>query len=143
MNTTKKKENQNPYSSIGEIVGTNTLRIPNGMDILSVGLKLLTSHMSGGPVVDARGKYVGFISESDLLKAIEEEKDLTEVKAEDVMNTKLELISENTSIDSAVKHMRRVNIHNLPVVRNGFLVNTVTRHDLLRVMLDVSVGIEQ
>ena len=62
---------QTTYKTIEEIVGTNPLRIPQDTDVLSVGLKLLSSHMLGAPVVDSRDNYVGFISERDLIKDLQ------------------------------------------------------------------------
>lgn len=134
---------QTTYKTIEEIVGTNPLRIPQDTDVLSVGLKLLSSHMLGAPVVDSRDNYVGFISESDLIKALQGRKDLSRLKAGEIMNEKLELISETTSIDEAIRHMQEKHLHNLPVVRNGRLLTTITRHDLLRILMDVGLGIEQ
>jgi CBS domain-containing protein len=131
------------YNRINEILGTNTLRISEDMDLSSVGLSLLSSHMLGAPVVDGHGKYLGFINESDLIKVLNENRDLNTVKAREVMNTKQELLSGSTSIDEAVRHMQEKHLHNLPVVRDGLLVTTITRHDLLRVLLDVDLGIEK
>ena len=133
---------QTQYKTIGEIMGTNTIRFRTGTEAMSVAIKLLETHTPGAPVIDNHGKYVGFISEFDLLKVLEAGKDLGTLKVEDIMARKLVSVSESTPIEVAVKLMEQKHLLNLPVVKNGALITTVSRHDLLRAALNVDLGIE-
>jgi CBS domain-containing protein len=53
---------------------------------LAIALELLSSHETGAPIVNDAGRFVGFVSEFDLLGAIESGQDLSKVTADRVMN---------------------------------------------------------
>ena len=129
--------------TVGEITATNTARFTSDANAISIALTLLSTHKSGAPVVDKNGKLIGFVSEFDLLKAIESGKDLGSLKAQDIMNKDLQAVSESTSIEDAVKRMEKMHLINLPVVDSeGNYTQTISGHDLLRVALGADLGIE-
>ncbi len=134
---------QTQYKTVGEINGTNTLRIQTGTDGTSVAMMLVSSHIAGAPVIDSHGRYVGFISEFDLLKAMETGKDLKALQVEEIMTRELQSVSESTSLEAALHLMEEKHLLNLPVVRNGFVTTTLSRHDLLRALLNIGIGIER
>ena len=70
---------------MGQIRRTNTLVLHAGQNGMVVVLELLTTHTSGAPVVDDRNEFIGFISEFDILRALEAGKDLSELTAGDIM----------------------------------------------------------
>ena len=51
-------------------------------------------------------------------------------------------VTDDTSIDEAVKIMEEKRLLNLPVKVNGKVAYSVTRHDLLRAWIGLGVGIE-
>ena len=130
------------YETIGQIVATNSMRIRQGTNALSVAIALLSSHTPGAPVIDDEGQFVGFISEFDLLKALEDGENLDSLTAEDLMEDDLLAVTASTSIKDAVHLMKENKLLNLPVKENGVVIKTVTRHDLLRAWLGFDVGIE-
>ena len=134
---------QTRYQHVGQIVGTNTLRVHPRTNAMSVALDLLDSHTSGAPVIDDQGRYVGFISEVDLLKAARDTTAFEKLSVDEIMTRHLESVSPTTSIEEAIRAMEQKHLILLPVVENGVLLTTVSRHDLLRVILDVGLGIEQ
>jgi hypothetical protein len=50
------------FQTVGQLVGTNQLFYGAGQDCLAIALDLLATHTSGAPVVDGKGKFIGFIS---------------------------------------------------------------------------------
>ncbi len=130
------------FKAVGQINATNPMRIRAGANGMAVAIGLLADHIPGAPVVDEKGQFLGFISEFDLLKAVEEGKDLNTVTAQDIMGKDRIAISDSTSIEQAVKLMEEGHLLNLPVESNGVVTKTVTRHDLLRAWLGIDVGIE-
>jgi CBS domain-containing protein len=44
---------------------------------MGIAVELLTTHAPGAPIVDEEGDCVGFVSEVDILRALEAGKDLT------------------------------------------------------------------
>ena len=130
------------YQTIGQIKSTNPLQFAVDDDAVEVVDELLKSHKVGAPVTDGRGACVGFINETILLDAIMNGKNLKGLTARDVMD-RPHTITENATIEAAIRLMDEWRLQQLPVVRNGRLVATITRHDLLRALLDLGLGVEQ
>ena len=130
------------FKTVGQIEGTDVLLFRAGQDGLAIALDLVGTHTSGAPVVDSQGKFVGFISEIDVLEAIESGKDLSKLRAEDIMSKSPVAVHESTTISEAVKIMKEKHLLNLPVEQNGKVAYSVTRHDLLRARVGLGPDIE-
>ena len=96
--------------TVGQIVGTNDLRFSTAQNGLAIAVEILSSHISGAPVIDDEGQFVGFISEFDVLGAIESGKHLEKTTARDIMNTAHIAVHESTSITDAIKLMKEKNL---------------------------------
>jgi len=131
------------FKTVGQIRATNELVFRRDQNAMGVAVELLTTHASGAPVIDERGDFIGFISEFDILRALEAEKDLNRLTAEDVMAKDRIAVTEETSIDEAVKIMEDKRLLNLPVKKNGKVSYSITRHDLLRAWIGLGVSIEE
>jgi len=110
---------------------------------MDIAIELLTSHLSGGPVLGTDGKYLGFVSEFDLLKALDRSQNLKTVTAQEVMTKEPFPIHDATPIKEAVKMMEDKHLMNLCVEENGVVSKTYTRHDLLRGYIGVDFGIDE
>ncbi len=128
--------------TVGQIVGTNTMRFYAGQSGLAIAVELLSTHTPGAPVVDEKGVFIGFISEFDVLRALEVGKDLSRTTAEEIMAKDRIAVTDSTTIEDAVKMMEEKRLLNLPVTKNGEVVYSVTRHDLLRAWIGLGPGIE-
>jgi predicted transcriptional regulator len=109
---------------------------------MGVAVELLSTHTPGAPVVDERGEFIGFVSELDILRVLEAKKDLDQLTAKDVMAKDRIAVTDDTSIDEAVKIMEEKRLLNLPVKVNGKVAYSITRHDLLRAWIGLGVDIE-
>ncbi len=130
------------FKTVGQIVPTNELKFGRKLNALAAAVELLSHHTHGGPVVDEKNHFIGFISEFDVLRALEAGKDLNRVTVEDVMKKDHISIADTTSIKDAVHLMEEHRLLSLPVERNGVVLYTVTRHDLLRAWIGLGLGIE-
>lgn len=130
------------FKTVGQIVGTNELIFRANQNGLAIAVELLSTHTSGAPVVDQKGVFVGFISEFDVLKALEAKKELSQMTAEQIMAKDRIAVTEDTTIDQAVKLMEEKRLLNLPVTRNGNVAYSITRHDLLRAWIGLGLDIE-
>lgn len=130
------------FKTIGQIDGTNGLRFYAKQSGLAIAVELLSSHTSGAPVVDDEGKFIGFVSEFDLLGSIESGKDLSKVTADQLMNKDHFVADESTTIADAIRLMKEKHLLNIPVVKQGKVAYSVTRHDLLRARIGLGPGIE-
>lgn len=116
---------------VGQIRGTNDLILHAGQNGMAIALELLSTHTPGAPVVNDRDEFLGFISEFDVLRALEAGKDLSKLTAEDIMVHDRIAVTAETTIEEAVKIMEEKRLLNLPVKENGRVAYSVTRHDLL------------
>jgi CBS domain-containing protein len=109
---------------------------------MEVAVELLAAHTPGAPVVDERGEFIGFVSEFDILRVLASKKDLNQLTAEDVMAKEQISVTNETSIDEAVKIMEEKRFLSLPVKTNGKVTHSITRHDLLRAWIGLGMDIE-
>lgn len=129
--------------TVGQVTATNGLRFRPDQTAIDIAIKLSETHLSGGPVVDTAGKYLGFISEFDVLRALRGGKDLNTTTADSVMNRSRYVAEASTTIDDAIDLMERNHLLSLPVERNGVVIYTVTRHDLMRARLGIGPAGEE
>lgn len=130
------------FNKLGQIAGTNDLRFHAKQSGLAIAVELLSSHASGAPVVDGEGKFIGFVSEFDLLRAIESGQDLSKVTADQIMNKNHFVANESTTIADAISLMEEKHLLTLPVIKQGKVAYSVTRHDLLRARIGLGLDIE-
>ena len=128
------------FKTIGQIDATNTLSFEENRNGMSVALDLLSTHTAGAPVVDDQGKYLGFINEFDVMRALDRGTDLNKLKATDIMRKDRLMVTEATPIPEAAKMMEKHHVVNLPVEQNGKVLYSVRRHDLLRARIGLGVG---
>ena len=130
------------FKTVGQVRATNQLVFRRDQNAMGVAIELLTSHTSGAPVVNEQGDFIGFISEFDILRALQGNMDLNRLAAEEIMGKDRIAVTEETSIDEAVRLMEEKRLLSLPVSKNGKVAYSITRHDLLRAWIGIGVTIE-
>lgn len=140
---TMQSDGSESLKTIGELTGTDKSRFHIRQTGLAVAIELLSRHISGAPVVNGQGKLVGFISEFDLLRALDSGKDIRKVTAEEMMTKAPIAINPSTTIDEAIKLMENKHLLVLPVEKNSVVTYSVTRHDLLRARIGLGLSVEE
>ncbi|HKU53238.1 MAG TPA: CBS domain-containing protein [Nitrospira sp.] len=128
------------FQTIGQIDPTNSLCFKEDRNGLMVALDLLATHTAGAPVVDDRMRYLGFINEFDVMRALDNGKDLSKLQAKDIMRKARLTVTDSTSISHAAKLMEEHHVLSLPVEKDGTVLYSVMRHDLLRARIGLGVG---
>ena len=126
--------------TVGQIVATNTLTFQAGQNGLAIAVELLSTHTAGAPVVDHEGKYLGFINEFDVIKALSLGRELSSLVAEDLMRIGPIAVHASTTIADAAQRMDEQCVLNLPVEKDGRVAYSVSRHDLLRAWVGLGLG---
>jgi len=115
-------------------------------------------HVSGVPVVDAKGAVIGIVTEGDLLRRVETGTDDSKPswfarvlmpgreagkyvmthsrRVRDVMTADVITVAEDAPLADIVGLMLKKHIKRLPIVREGRLVGIVSRSDLVRKLGD-------
>jgi CBS domain-containing protein len=128
--------------TVGEIVATNRLTFRPDQTGLAIAEELLSTHTAGAPVVDDKGRYIGFINEFDVMRALEAGKELSALVAEDLMRVGPIAVQESTTIADAAKRMEERCVLSLPVEKEGKVAYSVSRDDLLRAWVRVGLGFD-
>ena len=127
-------------TTVRQIAATNTMTFRVSQNGLAIALDLLSTHTAGAPVVDDTGKYIGFINEFDIMKALEAGKVLSNLVAKDLMRVGPIAVHEFTTIADAAKRMEEGSVLNLPVEKDGRVAYSVSRDDLLRAWIGLGAG---
>lgn len=83
-------------------------------------------------IEDRKGKLVGLVTASEILKSIEKYPDISQIPVQRVMKKEIITTEPDAEIETALAIMKQHNITSLPVVLNKNLVGIVTRNDMLR-----------
>lgn len=95
---------------------------------------LLEKRITGAPVVDARGRLLGILTDTDCLRIVAVGRDGEEPhgKVADYMSTDVKTIPSNMDIYFAAGLFLSAGCRRFPVVDDGRLVGVVTSFDILR-----------
>ena len=108
---------------------------------------LLVEHrISALPVVDATGRLVGLVSETDLLPLettpdprsqatpLSPRLEPLPVRVDEVMSPEVYTVEEHTDLGLVAQRMLEANVRRFPVLRGEQVVGVISRHDLIRVI---------
>jgi CBS domain-containing protein len=113
---------------VRDIMNSEKATVTADLTIAELARKLIDLRLTGLPVVDANGALTGMVSEYDVISR----KGNT---VNDIMSRGLISVTEDTSVEQVASLMGLHGIRRVPVVRDGQLVGTVSRADLLRLFL--------
>ncbi len=140
MKKRMKREKTTPAKPIDSM----TVRAVMEKRVQSVRLKtkgdVMASFMIEGfgavPVVDAKNKLIGIVSEHDLLSAVDDGHKLAAVTAEDVMTGNPYSVRPETTLGTLVHVLRASDLVRVPVVDGkDRLIGIIARRDVLRTLL--------
>ncbi|PAY10585.1 MULTISPECIES: CBS domain-containing protein [Bradyrhizobium] len=143
-----------------QIMARHVITVGTEASILDAAKLMMDHHISGLPVVDAAGKLVGILSETDFLRRSEIGTQRSRPrwlrfllgsgsaatdfvhergrKVGEIMSYDPITVTEQTPLPDLVELMEKKSIKRLPVMRDRQLVGIVTRSDLLRAVASVA-----
>ncbi len=125
--------------SARDFMVTRLVTLRPEMDVLEAVQRLLKNRISGAPVVDAEGNYLGIFSEKCsmhvLLDAAYEQLPSNEVRL--FMDTDAQTIDPDTHLLSIAQVFLLTSFRRLPVLEDGKLIGQVSRRDVIRASLDL------
>ncbi|WP_342713567.1 CBS domain-containing protein [Bradyrhizobium sp. B124] len=143
-----------------QIMARHVITVGAETSILDAAKLMMDHHISGLPVVDAAGRLVGILSESDFLRRSEigtqrrrgrwfqfllgsgyAAADFVHErgrKVGEIMSCDPVTVTEETPLPDLVDLMEKKGVKRLPVMSDGRLVGLVTRADLLRAVASIA-----
>lgn len=149
---------------VSEIMREPVITITQERTLEEVAEKMLNNHVGGLPVVDDEGKIVGMVTESDFSakehaipfsrtyapqlfgewmskegvdKAYEAARS---IQVKEIMSSPAVTIQEDDTVAEAVRQMLEHHVHRMPVVRDDVPIGMVSRHDLLKLVVQKFQG---
>ncbi|AOR73201.1 histidine kinase [Burkholderia stabilis] len=140
-----------------DVMTPSVVSVKPDMTVQQTAALLVENGISGAPVIDANGRLVGMISESDLVRRVEIETDrphrawwmelLTARRddaadyvkthahlVKDVMTKHVVTVQEMTPIDEVARILDKLHIRRVPVVRGNEVVGIVSRANLVQAL---------
>ncbi|MGI9427936.1 MAG: CBS domain-containing protein, partial [Bythopirellula sp.] len=109
------------------------------MDVIDAVQRLLKNRISGAPVVDDGGRFVGVFSEKCamqvLLDAAYEQLPSNEIRL--FMDTNAQTIEPDTQLLSIAQVFLLTPYRRLPVLQDGILIGQVSRRDVMQASLEL------
>jgi CBS domain-containing protein len=99
--------------------------------------KLENCNFTGLPIVDDKA-ILGIVSEKDIIQLFLQGKNLRAILAKDFMETNVITADKNSYVLPSVKALIENQILRLPITYQGRLVGILTRHDILKIILDTN-----
>ncbi len=143
-----------------QIMTPQVITVGADTTIVEAANMMLRHHISGLPVVDAKGRLIGIISEGDFIRraetATQHERGrwlsfLTRAdrvaaefthehgrKVGEIMTPDPLTVTEGSPLDQVVQIMETNNVKRLPVMRGGQMVGILTRSDLLAAVANLA-----
>lgn len=132
------------YSTVGDIVPTHMLIYHAQSEGNTAIMDILSSHAVVAPVVDDDGHLAGFLGESEILHALYSGKDINQVKVEDIMTEdRTSTVTEMTPISEVVTLFQDHELQIVPITREGRVIGSLSRHDLIRALTGAGLGVEK
>ncbi|WP_100641665.1 CBS domain-containing protein [Alteromonas facilis] len=119
---------------VSDYMNRRAVKLTVDMPIAEAVERLLTSKQSGGPVVDAHNKVVGFLSEQDCLSKMITSSYYREqvCRIKDVMQTEVLSVKPYSSVLELAELMLKAKPKIYPVIDDdGFLLGSISRSEVL------------
>lgn len=96
---------------------------------------ILTKHkVSGVPVIDEDDRIIGFVSERDIIHAVNK-KDFLRTTADKLMTRKVFSVREDMAAEEVSRMFTEKPIRYLPVIKNDKVVGIISRKDIINRLL--------
>jgi CBS domain-containing protein len=158
--TPKSRGQEEAMITARDIMTTDILTVAPDMSVVSAAKLLLEKKINGAPVVDADGRLVGIICQSDLIaqqkkipiptlfafldsviqltsaKQIEKQvRKIAALTVAEAMTREPVTVHPDSRIETVAALMVDSNLHTLPVVEGSRLVGIIGKEDVLRTLL--------
>ncbi|MFQ3335427.1 MAG: CBS domain-containing protein [Candidatus Arcticimaribacter sp.] len=129
------KKVKQPTVLVKDIMTTNLVLFTIEQSIHEVMNSLIKNKISGGPVVDDRGKLIGVISEADCMKEISDSRyfnmPILDKTVGHFMTKEVETLPASMTLFDAASKFHDTSRRRFPVLENNKLVGQVSRKDVV------------
>lgn len=121
------------YLRVSDLYGeSNPPKVSEEESIRPIILEISSKRMGATAVVNADDNLVGIITDGDLRRMLEQNKDVSHLLAKDIMSKNPKTITSDALAINAFQLMESKNITQLAVIENDKYVGMVHLHDILK-----------
>lgn len=131
---------------VAEIMTTEITTVRDDMTVADAVVTLADAHVSGVPVLNAKLKFVGVLSTTDVLDAASEAEDAAAREAlfantlvRDIMTPRPKTIAPDDSVKDAAQQMLYLEVHRLFVEYEGELAGVISQSDIVRAVATATI----
>lgn len=123
--------------TVGQLMTKEISKIAEDASIQEAA-QYMQAHRIGSLLVEKAGAYSGIITETDIVRAVAEQSDVSQIKVQGVMSSPIISVDRTTSPHYARDLMADRRIRHLAVTDNESIVGIVSVRDLLGYFKSVS-----
>lgn len=105
--------------------------VSSDADLKSVIMEISSKRLGAAAVVENE-ELLGIITDGDLRRMLEQEVDITKLRATDIMTSAPKCIEEDELVVNALEVMRQNKITQLPVIKDGKYMGIIHMHDIVK-----------
>ena len=129
------KKIEQPTVLVKDIMTTNLVLFTVEQSIHEVMNSFIKNKISGGPVVDDRGKLIGVISEADCMKEVSDSRyfnmPILDKSVGHFMTKEVETLPASMTLFDAASRFHETSRRRFPVLDNTKLVGQISRKDIV------------
>lgn len=117
-----------------DIMTRKVISLTPDQDLFEVIGLLIKNKISGAPVVDRNGRYLGVFSEKSSISLLMDamERGTPTNRIENFVDTEARTVSPDTGLLSIAQIFMSTHYRRLPVLENGKVIGLISRRDVLR-----------
>ncbi len=117
---------------VGDVMTRDFIYLDPATSISKCADKMIKKNV-GSLIIKESNELMGLLKSTDILRAIIEKKDISEMKASDIMAKKIATIKPDKDIFEAIVLMNKKKTRQLPVINNNKVIGIITFKDILKV----------
>lgn len=126
---------------VGDIMTRNFVAVRPMANLLECSRQMVKRRV-GSLIIKEDQKFIGLLTEKNILRALVENKNLGITKAKDIMLKKPQLINPSKDIYVAMLKMKKSQVRWLPVIVKNRVIGMITMKDILKIqptLLDIAL----
>lgn len=120
----------------GEIMTSPVVAATPRASVRDITNQLIANNLSGVPVAHRSGAVLGVITEADIIEAMIGGKQLEAHTAQEFMTRNPVTVDIDTPVSEVMKLLVQHRILRVPVTKEGKLVGTISRSDIIQAVLE-------
>jgi len=117
---------------VGDVMTRNFVSVKPDTKIPQCSKEMINKRV-GSLVVKTNRKLEGILTEGDIVRALAANKDISKIRAKDIMSKKIVTIGPSEDIYDALVVMRNKKIRWLPIAIKGDVIGMLTIKDILKI----------